>query len=218
MADTAGDPSDVRFPTPAQIAGPLVDVLTARHRSLRRSVFVALDGRSGAGKSTIAAVLAEACRSRGITVEVIGGDDFYAGGSAASWNAWSPAEKADHVIDWTRQHRVLDDLRLRGTAIWYPFDWDSPAWDSDHVPLQSTPSSVTAADIVILEGAYSARPELHGVLDLLILLDTPPWQRRRQLIEREGEHFRTDWDARWSTAEDHYFAVTMPPDRFDHVL
>jgi uridine kinase len=77
---------------------------------------------------------------------------------------------------------------------------------------------VTAADIVILEGAYSARPELHDVLDVLILLDTPSRQRRRQLLEREGEHFRADWNARWSTAEDHYFAVIMPPDRFDHVL
>ena len=60
-------------PTPEQIAPPLVDVLIARHVSLRGSVFVALGGRSGAGKSTIADVIAQACRSRGVTVTVIGG-------------------------------------------------------------------------------------------------------------------------------------------------
>lgn len=49
---------------------------------------------------------------------------------------------------------------------------------------------------VILEGAYSARPELHDVPDIRILLDTPPEQRRRQLLEREGDHYRTDWEAR----------------------
>jgi uridine kinase len=163
-------------------------------------------------------VLADACRSHGITVTVIEGDDFYAGGTAECWDRWSPAEKAAHVIDWRRQHRVLDDLRLRGNASWHPFDWDAPDWDSDRVPLRPTPTSMTSADIVILEGAYSARPELHDVLDVRILLDTPPEQRRRQLLEREGDQDWPDWEARWSAAEDHYFGVVMPPHRFDHVL
>lgn len=69
-------------PTHTQTTRSLVDALTALHESLRRSVFVALDGRSGAGKSTLATVVAESCRSLGITVTVIAGDDFYAGGSA----------------------------------------------------------------------------------------------------------------------------------------
>jgi len=205
-------------PTPEQIVRPLVDALIARHVSLRGSVFVALDGRSGAGKSTIADVIAQACRSRGVTVTVIGGDDFYAGGSADAWDQRSPAEKANQVIDWQRQHRLLENLRLHGSANWYPFDWEAPEWDSDPAPLQSTPTSATSADIVILEGAYSARPELHDVLDILVLLDTPPEQRRRQLLQREGDHYRTDWEARWSAAEDHYFEVIMPPQRFDYVL
>ena len=212
------DPSDVPPSAPAEVAAPLVDALVAHRTSLGRSVFVALDGRSGAGKSTLAAVLADACRSRGVTVTVIEGDDFYAGGTAERWDRRSPAQKADHVIDWRRQHRVLHDLRRRGSASWYPFDWEAPDWDADRVPLRSTPMSMTSADIVILEGAYSARPELHDSLDLRILLDTPAQQRRRQLLAREGDHHRTDWDARWAAAEDHYFAMVMPPHRFDHVL
>jgi uridine kinase len=218
MVDELDDPSDVPLPAPAQVAEPLVDAVVARRTSLGRAVFVALDGRSGAGKSTLAAVLAEACRSGGVTVTVIEGDDFYAGGTAERWDRRSPAQKADHVIDWRRQHRVLDDLRRRGSASWYPFDWEAPDWDSDRVPLRSTPMSLESADIVLLEGAYSARPELHDVLDLRILLDTPPQQRRRQLLEREGDHYRSDWEVRWAAAEDHYFGAVMPPDRFDHVL
>lgn len=218
MADAPDDAREVRPPTPAQIAQPIVDALSAHHTSLQRSVFVALDGRSGAGKSTLAAAVAEACRSRGITVTVIESDDFYAGGSGERWDQRSPAEKAHQVIDWHRQHQVLDELRLRGSASWHPFDWEAPDWNSDRVPLRSTPISMVSADIIILEGAYSARHELHDVLDVRILLDTPPEQRRRQLLEREGDHYRTDWEARWSAAEDHYFGVVMPPHRFDHVL
>lgn len=75
-----------------------------------------------------------------------------------------------------------------------------------------------SADTVILEGVYSARPELHDALDVLILLDTPPEQRRRQMLQREGDRYRTDWEARWSAAEDHYFGVIMPLRRFDYVL
>lgn len=149
---------------------------------------------------------------------VIGGDDFYAGGTAERWDQRSPADKADQVIDWRRQHQVLDDLRVRGSASWYPFDWDAPDWNSDRVPLRSTPMSMTSTAIVILEGAYSARPELHDVLDVRVLLDTPSKQRRRQLLEREGDHYRAEWEARWSAAEDHYFGMIMPPDRFDQVL
>jgi uridine kinase len=218
MVDALDDPFEVRTPTPGQIAQPLVDALIARHTSLPRSVFVAVDGRSGAGKSTLAAVVAEACEAKGATVTVIEGDDFYAGGTAERWDERSPAEKADRVIDWHRQRRVLDDLRVRGKASWYPFDWDAPDWDSDRVPLRSTPMSMSSADIVILEGAYSARPELHDVLDVRVLLDTSPEQRRRQLLQREGDDHRSDWEARWSAAEDHYFGVVMPPHRFDHVL
>ena len=72
--------------------------------------------------------------------------------------------------------------------------------------------------VVVLEGAYSCRPELHDLLDLRVLLDIPPWVRRRRLLEREGDAFRADWEARWSAAEDHYFGTVMPPERFDLVL
>jgi hypothetical protein len=34
----------------------------------------------------------------------------------------------------------------------------------------------------IVRGADGARPELRDALDVLILLDTPPEQRRRQLL------------------------------------
>ena len=205
-------------PAPAQTARSLVDALTVRHVALQRPVFVALDGRSGAGKSTLATAAAESCKSQGITVTVIAGDDFYAGGSAELWDQRSLAEKAQRVIDWQRQHRLLEVLRLRGHASWYPFDWEAADWYSDVAPLRSSPMSATSADIVIREGVYSARPELHDVLDILVLLDTPPEQRHRQLVEREGDHHRAEWEARWSAAEDHYFGMTMPPQRFHHVI
>lgn len=109
MAESLDDLPKGLPPTPTQTARSLVDALTARHVALRRPVFVALDGRSGAGKSTLATAVAESFTSQGITVTVIAGDDFYAGGSAELWDQRSLAEKAQRVIDWQRQHQLLGD-------------------------------------------------------------------------------------------------------------
>lgn len=205
--------------SPAEIAGPLIDRL---RRDLGGSpVFVAIDGRSGAGKSSLSRAVVEAfgvSTSGESTVSVIEGDQFYAGGSARTWDSRPVVERAARVIDWRRQHRLLSELRTQGEGWWRPFDWDADDWDSDDVPLRTDPIRSVIAPVVLLEGAYSARPELHDLLDLRVLLEVPNEVRRRQLLEREGEEYRSDWEARWSAAEDHYFGSVMPPDRFDLVL
>lgn len=184
-------------------------------------LFVGIDGRSGAGKSTIAAaverVLAQENRDPQ-WVSVIEGDDFYSGGSAEAWDHLTAAQKADWVIDWRRQLEVLTSLRRNGIAQWHRFDWGSEDWDSETVPLAATPTITRMAPVVILEGAYSCRPELQGVLDLLVLLTAAHEVRRDRLIAREGEGYQADWQARWAAAEDHYFGTVMPPERFDLVL
>lgn len=206
------------------VALAMIDRLAAELARRGAPIFVALDGRSGAGKSTLAAVVGDALitgRPTGPTepvVTVIEGDQFYAGGSAKSWDARQPAERADHVIDWRRQRTVLQQLRSEGLASWFPFDWDADDWDSDVVPLRCEPIHSVLASVVILEGAYSARPELHDLLDLRVLLEVSTNVRRQRLLERDGEEYRSDWEARWSVAEDHYFGTVMPPERFDLVL
>ncbi|MEP6300301.1 MAG: hypothetical protein ABJ382_23520, partial [Ilumatobacter sp.] len=216
---TEDDLADER-PTPARIAGPLIDRVR-RELEVGSPVFVAIDGRSGAGKSSVSKAMVEAFGVSGSSdpmVTLIEGDQFYAGGSALTWDSRPVAERADRVIDWRRQRRLLSQLRATGVGSWQSFDWDADDWDADDVPLQTTPIRTVIAPVVVLEGAYSARPELHDLLDLRVLLEVPPEVRRRQLLAREGEEYRADWEARWSGAEDHYFGTVMPRDRFDLIL
>jgi uridine kinase len=169
---------------------------------------VALDGRSGVGKSTLAAAVAERTGAA-----VIDGDDFYAGGTAAFWDAMTAEQKTDRVIDWRRQRTVLELLWQGRAASWFPYDWDADDGSRSTHLLTCEPTGV-----VILEGAYSARPELADLLSLRVLLDLPRRERRRRLVEREGARYRAEWETRWSEAEDHYFGKVMLPGAFDLVL
>jgi uridine kinase len=172
-------------------------------------LLVALDGRSGAGKSTLAASVA----ARLPSCVVIGGDDFYAGGTPQQWDTRSAAEKVAMVIDWTRQRPVLSELKDQRTASWHGYDWE--AFDG-RLDVQATVCD--PADVVILEGAYSARPELADLLDLRVLLATDDAVRHERLGRREGWFYRDQWFSRWSEAEDYYFGLVMPADAFDLVL
>lgn len=207
------------MPAPA-----LASVLVARiERELgrHRPLIVALDGPSGGGKSTLAAAVADllpAAADGAPTVAVVDGDGFYGGGSPATWDRRDAAQKVDAVIDWRRQRPVLEALRAGREATWHPFDWDADDWDADEVPLLAEPARCAPADVVILEGAYSGRPELSDLVDLRVLLDVPTDVRRARLLARDGEDYHADWDARWREAEALYFGTIMPPERFDLVL
>jgi uridine kinase len=191
----------------ADAAGLLVARIAASRQATEAPVLVALDGRSGAGKSTLASGLGAR-----LGALVIDGDDFYRGGDDAFWDACGAAAKVDLVIDWRRQRALLAQL-ARGEAVqWQPYDWDA-----DDGRLRA-PVSAAPAPVVILDGAYSARPELADLLQLRVLLRVDRALRRERLLRREGERCRAEWEARWSEAEDLYFDVLMPPEAFDLVL
>jgi uridine kinase len=187
-------------------AAVLYDHIDALRVAARSPVFVALDGRSGTGKSTVANLVG--ARAAAL---VIDGDDFYRGGDDAFWDAMGPAEKVDLVIDWRRQRALLERWRRGEAARWRPFDWEA---DDGRRAGEITADQ---ADVVILDGAYSARPELAD-LHPARAAHVPRDVRRERLLRREGERDRAEWGARSGEAEDLYFERLMPPDAFDLVL
>ena len=187
-------------------------LLIARIRDLTRAgstpLMVALDGRSAAGKSTLAASVAAETGAA-----VIDGDDFYAGGSAEEWDAMSAEEKVAHCIDWRRQRPVLEALAGGRPGSWHEYDWSA-----DDGRLLTTPWVCLPAPVVILEGVYSARPELADLFDVRVLYSASAELTQRRLMQREGEDQRVEWNARWSEAERWYFERIMPPESFDMVI
>lgn len=176
---------------------------------------IALDGRSGVGKSTIASQLAAV-----LPATIIPGDDFFAAElTSADWDARSASERARDAIDWRRLRRqVLEPLRAGQSATWYPFDFVAGERADGSYTLSSEPVRRDPAAIIILDGAYSSRPELANLVDCAILVEAPAATRRERLASRETPDFLEAWHRRWDAAEDYFFTKVRPRESFDVVV
>lgn len=191
-------------PAVAADAEALADMIARLAKQKVSPFIVAIDGRSGVGKSTLARALAErldAC--------VIEGDDFYAGGIGLRSD--SVASRAAACIDWTRQRLVLEALTAGRTAHWRAFDWE--AFDGR---LCDEPTKLEPKPVVILEGVYAARPEIDDLLGLRVVLVVPDEVRLARLSAREGTI--GPWERQWHEAEEFYFRSVMPTVSFDLVV
>jgi len=195
-----------------------IDSLIAaiRARSVGTQVLVvAIDGRSGAGKSTVAEAVA-----RAVDAAVVPCDDFFAASlSDADWDRRTPEQRAADAIDWRRLRReVIEPLRSGRSARWQAFDFLAGTRPDGTYPPKATPTTLAAKPVVLLDGAYSARPELEDVVDLSVLVEASASTRETRLSAREAEDFLRQWHARWDAAEEHYFRVVRPLSSFDLVL
>jgi uridine kinase len=157
----------------------------------RRSfVLVAIDGRGGAGKSTLAAELSPRF---GATVVAI--DDFSrAMDEAVRWRL-SAEEAYRQNFDWQRlRDQVLVPLRRNQPASYQRYDWILKRLGET---AQAEPKGV-----VVIEGVGSCRPELRPFYDYSIFVDTPPEVCVARLKARG--HNNEEWIPRWCAAEDWY--------------
>ena len=151
-----------------------------------------------------------------VEAAVVVADDFYAGRRDEDWLSHSPRDRVDKVLDWRRlRSEALEPLLARRPATWHPLDFEPGVgwigWKRETV-------TVEPADVVLVDGAYSARPELSDLIDLVVLIEAPEAIRRSRLRDREGEHVIQSWHSLWDAAEDIYFSEIRPPAWFDLVL
>ena len=182
--------------------------LVGRHRVAvaDRPVVLAIDGPSCAGKSILA--IAVALRSGASVLE---GDDFYRHTlpqlTVSQREVMSDAAVVGAVIDWERlRDQALLPLRAGKSATFQPYDWETD--DGRLAP----PKTIPAADLIIVEGVYAARPEFANLLDSAVYLGVDPQTRARRYAEREND---PDWARFWERGEAYYFSALRPPASFD---
>jgi len=171
-----------------------------------RTMLIAIDGRGGAGKSTLARKLAESL-SRATVVEV---DDFWLPGTLRPGREKVIAEPGSDY-DWHR---------LRDQVIW-PLSNDEPGryqrydWSSDSLREWH---DVSAGGVVIIEGVFSTREELASFYDLRIWVETPEGVCLERGYVKDGKEGRELWDREWMPAYENYINTNSPMTRADYVI
>jgi uridine kinase len=74
------------------------------------------------------------------------------------------------------------------------------------------------ADIVLIEGSYSACHFLEDLIDLKILLYVPAEERHKRLLLRDDAAFLEKWHKRWDAVESYYFEQIRPNRYFDWII
>jgi uridine kinase len=210
-------PNDAGSRSAVSAASTIVAEVRSRLRDRRDKApfLVGLDGASGAGKSTVAALVA-----RDLDAVVVESDDFFAAEiTDAGWATLDGRGRAEAAIDWRRLRReALEPLLAGRVASWHPFDFAGIRTDGTY-PMAVDPVVRAPRGIIVLEGAYSCRPELADLIDLTVLVDAPVDERRRRIADRETNQRWTDaWHARWDPAEEYYFTEVRPASSFDLVV
>jgi len=192
------------------------DQVLAAMRDLKRHctqpVVVALDGPSGSGKSTLAALIAET-----IDAIVIPVDDFFrADISDQGWDARSAEEKIRDVFDWPRlRSEAIEPLLAGNAARWHAFDFEAGLRPDGTFGMRGDWILREPAPVILLDGAYTAGPQLADLVDLSVLVDAPADERRARLAAREEQGTLEAWHARWDAAEEHYFTRVRPRGSYD---
>jgi uridine kinase len=176
----------------------------------RRSIVVALDGHSNAGKSTLSAAVAER-----IDAAVVHVDDFYRDMPESKRLELTAAKGFDRYFDWERlRAEAILPLAQRTRAQYDCFDWMAGHGLTESVTIEPR-------DVVLVEGVYAARPEFDELLDLKVLVEATEAiraERRKELARTVSRDDPSGWDARWYAAELHYFGAVRPREAFDLIV
>ncbi|MFD5225376.1 hypothetical protein ACFWHT_07100 [Microbacterium sp. NPDC058342] len=178
------------------VPDPLDAQLTTATERIRRAVLevsasnpvVVIDGRSGAGKSSLAARLVRAWPLR-TPVQLLALDSVYPG-----WNGLTQGARI------AREDVLVPHGRGR-IGTWRRWDWERSAEAESH--------AVDPARGLIVEGCGALTPASARLADVTVWVDGPLESRRRRAIARDGDGFRDHWDM-WALQEEDHMARHRP--------
>ena len=202
-------------PELAEACGKALAEIRRLQDSRQSPIVVALDGGSGAGKSTLALLI-----EKEVDTALIQADDFFAAGIPDNtWDILSVEERYRYVTDLERlRAEAIEPLLADKPAKWHAFDFEAGLRADGTYGMRTDYVQRGPAEVILLDGVFSARPELADLVDLTILVDVPVDERHARLDAREGKDFLDRWHTRWDPVEEYYFLHIRPSDSFDLVV
>jgi len=199
---------------PGGSPGRVIGAITGWRAGRPGPLVVAIDGHGAAGKSTIAAAVAAATGAA-----LVHTDDFFVAPPRPALAPPRPALAPPRpplpprglagYYDWRRlRAEALVPLRARHAASFRRFDWERGGGLAGTVVVEP-------CDLIVVEGVFSAAPELSDLVDRSVFVDTAEAERLRRLRLRVAPD---EWDDEWLAAERAYFELTRAPSSFDLVV
>jgi hypothetical protein len=195
--------------------------ILGRPARLGRTRLVAVDGPSGAGKTTFAARLAAALATVGgpASAAGVGGGAGVATGPVPAVPDPVPVVHTDDLLDgwadqftfWPRLDEwVLAPLRAGRPGRYRRYDWRAGHFAGPWI-------TVPPAPVVILEGVSSARAAVAAELTFAVFVTAPVRLRRDRALSRDGVEL-LPWLRRWWRGERRHFATDRTAARADLVV
>ena len=179
-----------------------LDALVRRAEALLREkgrAVIAIDGRCGSGKTTLAGLLAARW-----DCTLLHADDFFLRPEQRT-----PARLAQPGGNFDRERfyaEALAPLLAGRDALYRPYDC--------HAGCLRPPVAAPLRPVILAEGSYCCHPDLWGCYDLHVFVTAPLDVRLARLTRRPGvdlANFRT----RWIPLEEAYFAAERLEERCD---
>ena len=153
---------------------------------------IAVDGRSGSGKTSLAARLSGALSAPVVALEYL-------------YGGWDGLERGvDALVS-----EVLEPVAAGRRALVPRYDWVAAGWD--------TPWALEPPGVLIVEGVGAGARHAASYESVLIWMETPASVRKKRALDRDGETFAPYWDA-WAAQEDAMLARERTPQRADVII
>jgi uridine kinase len=183
--------------TPEQLCRKVQEIYHRKGKAV-----IAIDGRCGAGKSTLGAWLAEQYHARLFHM-----DDFFLRPEQRT-----PERFAEAGGNFDRERFLEEVIPFIGKKETFSYR----IFDCSKMCLFGN-AEISDSALVIVEGSYSHHPAFAEVFDLRVFLRVDEAERKRRIIERNGEMSKMFF-TRWIPLENRYFEAFQIEEKADLVI